>query len=138
MSYFTIQNISVSHHDSGFGGYRWKLEVRVDVDKTEWHALKKKNQLGQLYGIDVGNALFRSGYDKHGYSVPQIDDKPRCKGNIKSIGYTVLFNSDEAAEAYGIKFKDFSYDLGNGQKHRATADFHPYVVCYSRQELKVG
>ena len=138
MKYFTIQRIAVTQHDSSFGGYRWKLIVNVDVDKTQWHALKKKNQLGQLYGVDISNALFRSGYDKHGYSVPQIDDKRRCKGNIKSVVYTVFFNSDDAAESYGIKFKDYSYPQGDGREFRMTESYHPYVVCYNREESKVG
>ncbi len=61
--------------------------VSIRIDAKRWHDLKKRGQLGMLYGVDVSNAVYR--HDPRIYATnPTVDDSRRAKNGFKMIQLT--------------------------------------------------
>jgi len=72
---FRIVSVERSYQDT--------VKVRVRLDAKVWAKLKKANQLGQLYGIDISNAVSRE-YGVKAYQ-PTVADRDNARGGIKWI-----------------------------------------------------
>lgn len=68
------------------------LYVAFLIRKTIWDSYKK-NGLGQLYGVDLGNYLSRQGILKR-YAVPVVDDKKNARGGLKRIVVNYYWGND--------------------------------------------
>lgn len=67
--------------------------VRIDVtlDAKAWHKAKRLGHLGQLYGVDISNAVFRA-FSVKAYQ-PTVDDKAKARNGVKTVS---LFYQDAA------------------------------------------
>jgi hypothetical protein len=72
---FKITSVSRDYND--------QVKVRVRVDAKYWNGMKKRGQLGCLYGIDISNEC----YKVHGVKAynPTVSDKDRASGGLKWI-----------------------------------------------------
>jgi hypothetical protein len=77
-----IQN--VTHHYSGQDFGQPSLFVTFQVDVKAWTRLRDRGQLGTLYGVDLGNMLYRAGILTE-YSVPIVSDRDRASKGLKTI-----------------------------------------------------
>ncbi len=55
---FRIQSI-VAKASNYIGDHAWVVEVTVIVEAKAWTKLRDKRDLGMLYGVDIGNAVYR-------------------------------------------------------------------------------
>jgi len=99
---FSVKSIVASGHDSSFGGYKWKVVVRVAVPAKEWAKAKKKGELGQLYGIDISNHVYAINRNIPAHN-PTVDDRSRASKGVKSISLTYFLSDPDRAEALGLK-----------------------------------
>ena len=72
---FRIVSVERSYQDT--------VKVRVRLDAKLWAKIKKADQLGQLYGIDISNAVSRE-YGVKAYQ-PTVADKDKARGGLKWI-----------------------------------------------------
>ena len=72
---FKITSVSRESHD--------QVKVRVRVDAKYWNNMKKRGQLGCLYGVDISNEC----YKVHGVRAynPSVSDKYRASGGLKWV-----------------------------------------------------
>lgn len=64
-----------------------ELHVAFKISKKLWDKLAKDQQLGRLYGTDLGNFLSRKGILNE-YSVPRVDHQSRAIKGLKHIWVT--------------------------------------------------
>jgi hypothetical protein len=121
---FTITHVCVRNHDSSFGGYKWRLDASVSVDAKYWHKLNKTGNLGNLYGIDIGNKLARD-YNLCFFATPMVDDSRRAKAGIKSITLTYFFKDDAIAESLDVKFKTKLKDCWISETYGGYTEIRP-------------
>lgn len=62
------------------------ITVKVTLSAKEWFKAKNQGQLGQLYGVDISNAVYREYGVKAIY--PIVGDRDRAKNGIKLIKLT--------------------------------------------------
>lgn len=99
---FQIKAIHGSTHDSSFGGYPWRIDVCVTIDVKAWNKIKKAQALGQLYGIDISNAVYAIN-QKIPAVHPSVDDSARAKAGVKTIRLTYFLRDPARAQALGFK-----------------------------------
>ncbi len=107
---FKIQSITISVHDTSFGGFPYVATVKVDINAKDWTKLRNAKGLGSLYGIDIGNAVYKIDSNIPAYN-PMVSDRARAKNGVKSITLQYHFKDHDKAEAMGMlthKFKDGS------------------------------
>lgn len=66
--------------------YRDSLStVRIDVaiDAKAWRSAKAKGHLGQLYGVDISNAVYRA-FSVKAYQ-PTVSDRQRAVKGVKTV-----------------------------------------------------
>jgi hypothetical protein len=85
----------------GMGGYPWEVNVVVRMPVKEWAKLKKKGQLGQLYGIDISNALYAMNQNIPAHC-PTVSDRDRAKNGIKTIRLSYRLTDPKRAEGLGL------------------------------------
>ncbi len=117
-NYYKITKIIGKTHDSSYGGYPWKIEVTIDVCAKEWTKLRNKDDLGSLYGIDVGNAVYKINPDIPAYC-PSVDHDKRAKNGVKTVKLVYYINDADKAERLGFKVKR----LRNGEAYANYSDF---------------
>ncbi len=88
---FTIKRIDLVaeryfHED----GATKQAIVHVEVDAKRWHEYKARRNLGQLYGVDISNAVYKADRRIHATN-PTVSDRERAKGGIKRI--TLYYNT---------------------------------------------
>ena len=103
---FTIKSITAATHDSSYGGYPFKVSVQVEIDQKIWAKYKKNSHLGQLYGVDISNAVYAINRNIPA-SNPTVDDRKRSSKGVKTIGLTYYMSNHEStaerAKALGLK-----------------------------------
>lgn len=104
----SIVDASLSIHDTSYGGFKYKITVRIDMPKDMYNRIYNKD-MGTIV-LDISNYLFRKLNGLMPYGPKIVDDKRISKG-IKYIQIRFLFDDDKAAEALGmpgkwINFKD--------------------------------
>lgn len=107
MSYITIQHISICVHDMSYGGYHYRVDVVVTMSSEAWLKMKKKKQLGMLYGVDIGNAIYRLNHNIPAYH-PMVGDRERSRNGIKTIKLSYHFNDEDKAAALGLDIKSYT------------------------------
>lgn len=105
--YTRITSIAACSHDSSYGGYPFKVEVTVRMCSKEWAKARAKNQLGQLYGIDISNAVFAFNRNIDA-SNPTVNDTKRASKGEKLITLTYYMRDLDKAEKLGLKVKRVS------------------------------
>lgn len=58
--------------------------VTFSIDVKEWKRMRDKGNLGQLYGVDLGNFLSRRGILNE-YAVPIVSDRQNARNGRKTI-----------------------------------------------------
>jgi hypothetical protein len=103
---FMIKSISAQIHDTGYGGYPFKIVVQVAVDAKSYAKLPRhgsKRDLGPLV-LSVNNALyaFNSNIPAHN---PSIDSEggTRARKGIKTMEFVYFFKDVGAAKALGYE-----------------------------------
>lgn len=115
---FTIKSVRATIHDTGFGGYPYKVVVTVAVDAKAYSKLpvlrKAKNticghtpaarDLGSLV-VAVNNAVYAFNPDIPAHN-PSIDSKggSRAKNGVKSMEFVYFFKDHETAKNLGFEF----------------------------------
>lgn len=140
---FQIKSIQATVHDTGYGGYPYKVIVQVDVDAKAYAklpVLRKSKQticgrqgavrdLGSLV-VSVNNAVYALNPNIPAYN-PSIDSKgsKRSRAGVKSMEFVYFFRDHACAKALGFEFfgeRIVGWDGG------------PQVKNFQRIELKVG
>lgn len=115
---FTIKSVRATIHDTGYGGYPYKVIVVVEVDAKAYAKLPilRKAQtticgrseavrdLGSLV-LDVNNAVYAFNPDIPAHN-PSIDSNgsKRAKNGIKTMEFVYFFRDHEAAKNLGFDF----------------------------------
>jgi hypothetical protein len=86
---FTIKSRTQSEH-FGIG----HCEVIVEIDVKYWTKLRSKGHLGQLYGVDISNAVY-SIYGVPAWN-PTVGDRARAKNGIKTIRLEYTYDPAKA------------------------------------------
>ena len=83
---FKIISVTKSSYDQDH------VRVYVSMDVKDWNKARKQS-LGQLYGIDISNEVYR----EHGVAAsnPTVDDRRKARNGIK---YLTLTYNDSAWE----------------------------------------
>lgn len=58
----------------------------------EWQKIRKKSQLGMLYGVDISNEVYRKSDRKIKAYNPVVEDRTKAKAGIKTIELTYYWN----------------------------------------------
>lgn len=140
---FTIKSIFARVHDTGFGGYPYKVIVTVDVDAKTFAKLpviRKAQQticgrkdavrdLGSLV-LGVNNAVYKLNPNIPSHN-PSIDSSggSRARNGIKTMEFVYFFRDHSRARALGFEF------FGDKVKH---SDGSPCVKSFQSFEIKVG
>jgi hypothetical protein len=103
---FELVSICLVEHDTGFGGFPWKVAVEVTVDAKLWKRHRERGELGQFYNLDIGNSIYRE-YGVGGVN-PTVDDETRAKSGRNTIRITHYLRENTEAEKLGMKFKHLS------------------------------
>lgn len=125
-----IQMIVVRSHDSSYGGYPYVCEVIVQCDAKEWNKLKKANDLGSLYGVDISNEVYRITDELVPAWNPSVCDRDRAKAGVKTIRLSYYFRDHNAAEKLGLEVKR----MKNGE---CFASFGACEVIYDSRDKRV-
>lgn len=116
---FVIDSIIASIHDTSFGGYPFKVTVRISIDVKEFNRLcpitsksqssmfgrrPARRDLGSLVVL-VNNAVYdvNSNIPAHN---PSIDSRggSRARNGIKTMEFVYFFRDVERARALGFEF----------------------------------
>jgi hypothetical protein len=98
---FQISSIVATTHDSSFGGFKWKVIVLISIPVKEWSKMRDKGWLGQLYGIDVSNAVYAVNRNIPAMN-PTVDHSRRSAKGRKSISLTYFLNDPDKAQSLGL------------------------------------
>lgn len=117
---FTIKSITGQIHDQGFGGYPYKIVVRVEIPVAEFNKLcpvmgkartsmygprqAAPRDLGNLV-LDVNNAVYKLNKNIPAYN-PSIDSNgsSRAKNGVKTMEFVYFFSNHDQAEKLGYEF----------------------------------
>ena len=81
-----------------------EVSVIVHVEAARWHKLAKQGNLGQLYGVDISNAVYRFNSSIPA-SMPTVDDRSRAKRGFKRITLTYHVMDPNQARALGLQVR---------------------------------
>lgn len=89
-------------------GYSNEMDakVTVSIDSKLWAKIKKQKQLGQLYGIDISNAVYKLMNGSISAIRPSVDDKSRASNGVKSITLNYSMNQYQI-KSLGINQLDY-------------------------------
>ncbi len=115
---FTIKSVRATLHDTGYGGYPYKVIVTIQVDPKAYAKLpvlrKAQNticgrrdavrDLGSLV-LDVNNAVYDYNPDIPAHN-PSIDSQggSRAKNGIKTMEFVYFFRDHGTAKNLGFEF----------------------------------
>lgn len=82
------------------------VRVLVSVDAKHWHACKAKGHLGQLYGVDISNAVFHL-HQVKAYN-PSVGDYGNARDGLKrfTFDYTDSAWCPAPANVVRVDFKN--------------------------------
>ena len=114
-----IKSITGSIHDTGFGGYPYKVTVMVELPMTDFKKLCPKNDLGHLV-LDVNNTVYAINNNIPAYN-PSIDSQGsrRAKNGVKTLEFVYFLKDHQKAIKLGFKTKL----LKNGEYLSAFSDY---------------
>lgn len=101
---FTIKSIYACVHDTSYDGYPFKVIVKVTMPVAEWTKYRKSGNLGQLYGLEISNAVYRVN-DAICASNPMVDDRQRAKQGVKTLTLTYFDRDFSRAAKLGLEVK---------------------------------
>lgn len=85
-----IDSIDIRHSHYDYHGLNgtcrdvYMARVVVYIDARKWNTMKKKGQLGQLYGVDISNEVHRLNKQIRAWN-PAVNDRARASKGIKRI-----------------------------------------------------
>ena len=126
---FTIKTIIASTHDSSFGGYPFKVSVNIEIDQKVWAKYKKQSNLGQLYGIDIGNAVYAINNNIPALN-PSVDDRKRSSNGVKIINLTYYMANNERT---AISAKELGLKVNVDKSGHVFGGFSDYVKIYEHK-----
>jgi hypothetical protein len=130
---FTIKSITAKASNYLGDHGSWLVEVVVSVDAKAWTKLRDKRNLGQLYGIDISNAVYAVNKNIPAHC-PTVDDRSRASKGFKTIRLSYRLSNPEAAERLGLKVMRYK----NGEHAHSWGDSVSIDVPQSpRQPLKL-
>lgn len=89
-----------------FQGESWDVTATVYIDGPTWKDYNKNHNLGMLYGVDIGNKIYKM-YSQINTFYPTIDHSARCKDGRKKVILRYSLSSRFGAEALGCKVTAF-------------------------------
>ena len=108
-----VKPMHIKEHDRGYGGYRYKVIVCIELDVAEYNKLPKitiksffgkktRRHLDNLV-ITVNNLVYNLNKHIPVYN-PSIDSQgdKRSKNGVKSMQFEYFFNDHDKAEALGM------------------------------------
>lgn len=114
---FKIKSITGTVHDTGFGGFPYKVIVNIEIDSKDYNKLKvtrkassgmfghvpAQRDLGPLV-LDVNNTVYRlnENIPAHNPSIDSKGSKKAIKG-VKSMEFVYFFSDHNKAEKLGYK-----------------------------------
>lgn len=114
---FRIQSITACSSNYLGDSAAWLVTVRVIVEAKAWTKLRDKRDLGQLYGVDISNAVYRINKAIPA-SCPVVNDSARASKGFKSITLEYRLTNADHAESLGLKVHRYK----NGSVGNAYAD----------------
>src|SRR5580698_8556167 len=76
--------LGIVERDDEYGLSYTSVTVKMPI--KVWSAMKRRGQLGTLYGVDISNEVYRThGVPAHN---PSVDDSKRATQGIKTIKLT--------------------------------------------------
>lgn len=118
---FTIKSITGLIHDTGYGGYPYKVVVMIDIPVKEFNKLcpianrtrdyfgksTARRDLGQLV-INVNNTVYDLNQDIPAHN-PSIDSQghSRAKNGIKTMEFVYFLRDHTQAEKLGFEVRRF-------------------------------
>ena len=96
--------VSITASASSSMGYKIQYDVYVEVNSEYWKQFSKKQKLGQLYGIDISNAVYQITDEVVPAYNPYVHDRARSKNGLKQIRLTYYSNDVSRAIKAGIEF----------------------------------
>lgn len=111
IAFWSLQSLTASIHDSNPGdfGYPYKVEAVFHIDAKEYASIKRKGALGQLFGIDLSNDIYRLNNNIPA-SNPSVDNSKPARHGIKVLRLTYYFRDHERAAKLG--FEQFKFKNG--------------------------
>ncbi len=111
----SITSITGCIHDTGYGGYPYKVVVMIQLPATEYVKLRPIKGHGRDLGslvLTVNNALYALNPDIPAYN-PSIDSKghKRAVRGIKTMEFVYFFKDHRLAQRLGFKVRE----LRNGE-----------------------
>jgi hypothetical protein len=116
-----IKSITATIHDTGYGGYPYKIIVLVEVPVTEFNKRcpvtvkaertpygnrPAKRDLGNLV-LEVNNAVYALNRAIPAYN-PSIDSRgsSRARNGLKTLEFVYFMNDHERAKLLGFQFHE--------------------------------
>lgn len=134
MNNFVIKSITGQIHDTGFGGYPFKVIAMVEVSSKYYNTLKKfkgssKRDLGSLV-LDINNAVYAINTNIPAH-YPSIDSNGsrNAKNGIKTMEFVYFFKSSIQAELLGFEIMK----LKNGE---CIPKYGQYINIYRHEVTK--
>lgn len=94
---FTIKSIVATDY------YNPEVTVKVEMPVKEWNKHRSKGWLGQLYGIDISNAVYAINNNIPA-SNPTVDDRRRASEGVKTITLIYRIREDQMDKAEALGF----------------------------------
>lgn len=132
---FTIKSITANASSAYGATDMFEINVTITIDAKTWSKLAKQQRLGELYGVDVGNAVYRINSNIRAYN-PMVNDRARASKGLKTITLMYTDTNLDAAEALGLEVK--RYKNGQGFLAYSTRSYlleKPIVI--NKPELKL-
>lgn len=100
-----MENFKITHATlrESHTGYKLEANITIEVDAAYWKRLQKAGNLGQLYGIDVSNAVYALTNKLVPAWNPSVDHRSNARKGIKTVKLTYYFDDVRAGIALGLK-----------------------------------
>lgn len=107
-------------HDSNPGelGYPYKIEAEFVIDAKEFASIKRKNELGRLFGVDLSNEIYAINSNIPAHN-PTVNYSKPARNNRKLLKLTYFLRDHERAAALGFeqhRFKNGYVSAKYGQR----------------------
>lgn len=119
---FSIRSITATIHDTGFGGYPFKVIVMVDIPTKDFNKLcsvvskrpatifrssRAVRDLGNLV-MEVNSVVYKMNSNISAYN-PSIDSEgsKKAKNGIKTLEFVYFSKNLDSAEKLGFEFHNF-------------------------------
>lgn len=104
---FFISSVVARTHDNSYGGYPWVIEVVVTLPVKLWTKYRNSKALGQLYGIEICNAVYAISRHIPAHN-PTVSDTAKAKAGVKTIRLSYYLNDGGRAKALGLTVRQDS------------------------------